>query len=106
MLHAVTDEECRPENGADDSRARLCSHCAKLFEAWVGGDQDHTSETILNCVPRAPEFNLWTLDKEEFDVMIFTREEAALGPDALHHPVWLAFFLFTMSLTVRRFSIL
>ena len=44
----------------------------------MDGDQDHSCETSLNYVQRAPEFIQWTLDKEEFDEMIATKKESAL----------------------------
>ena len=51
-LHAVSDEESRPLDDADDSGARL----HKVFEAHADGDQDHSCETILTYVQIAPDF--------------------------------------------------
>ena len=50
--HAVTDEDDRPVNDADESGARSCSHCSCIFEAREGNCQDRSCETILDCVPR------------------------------------------------------
>ena len=51
-------------------------------EARADGDHDHSCETILNYVLSAHQLFQWTLDNEEFDVMISTEEESALGPGA------------------------
>ena len=54
-----------------DTGAGSCSHWAEVFEAL---DQDHSCETILNDVQRAPDYIQWTTDTEEFNISISTKK--------------------------------
>ena len=64
MIHAVTDEEGRSLDVADDSGARLFTPGSEVFDACVVGDQDHSCETFLTYFQRAPVFTQWTPSKE------------------------------------------
>ena len=59
-----------------------------MFEASVIDDQDHSCGTILDFVQRAPESVQWTVDKDEFDIIISTEKKFAPVPDLLLHSVY------------------
>ena len=51
-------------------------------------------------VQRAPEFTQCTLVKEEFDVLISTKKEAAPGPDGLPYNVCRCVGAFVLKISI------
>ena len=72
---------------ADESGARPCRHWPYIFEAREDGAQDHSCDTILNFVQRAPDHVQWTLCRREFDEMLATKKSAP-GPDGVPYSVY------------------
>ena len=82
-LHAVTGDEGRPIDDEDESGRRLCAYWGRIFEARIKDERHNEYETVLDNVQRATEDMQWTIDKQEFDEMLATKKESALGPDGI-----------------------
>ena len=87
-LHAVTDEEGRSLEDADESGSELCTLCASFLEAREGNDQDRSCEVILHYVQRPPDDIQWKSCKEHFDLIFATQKESVAGPDGLPYSVY------------------
>ena len=56
---------------------------AESFEARIQDERHNEYETILDQVQRALEDMQWTINKQEFDEVLATKKESALGPDGI-----------------------
>ena len=54
-----------------------------FFQARVEGPRHHQYEHILRYVQKAPDDIHWTIDQTEFDELIATKKDSALGPDGI-----------------------
>ena len=82
-LLAVTDENGHPLEDEDESGMKLCNCWGKVFELHIQEERHHSHQTILDYVQRAPDDIQWQSDQFEFDEMMATMIEPALGPDEI-----------------------
>ena len=82
-LHAVTDEDGHPLENEDESGRRLCEYCDFIFQARNEGERDHLYETILRCVQKVPDDIRGDIDRNEFDELMASQKESALGSDGI-----------------------